>query len=415
MNVSLIVGIVVGAALAALALPAYRLVSERIRQHRAAGTLAVGQVTTVGQVLHLVAQGSPTGVAVVDRSGEVILSNGRAHELGLIHERTVNPRVWATALEVYEDQEQRDIELTEWQRRPGSRVISVRAEIKPLTLVDPRFMVVYATDESEHVRMESARRDFVANVSHELKTPVGGMALLAEALTESKDDPDSVEYFGTKLQREAKRMADMIRELIALSKLQGAEALPDMVPVGVDEVIAEAIARNQVTADNAGIKINRGADSGVAVNGDKQLLVTAMANLISNAINYSPQATPVSITQKTPGDGMVQIRVTDRGIGIDEEDQQRVFERFFRADKARSRSTGGTGLGLAIVKHVAANHGGEIRLWSRPGTGSTFTLVLPIWEPNQEPVPPQELTGSLPEASKPARVVARRKEKDRNS
>ncbi len=174
-------------------------------------------------------------------------------------------------------------------------------------------------------------------------------------------------------------MSNLINELISLSKLQGAEALPNMEPVSVDDVIDEAMSRNALSAENHNLPLTRDTPTGVQVNGDKSLLVTAVSNLISNAINYSGTTAPVSITQRIVDDGAaVQIRVTDRGIGIAPEDQQRVFERFFRVDKARSRSTGGTGLGLAIVKHVVANHSGTIKLWSRPGTGSTFTIELPI-------------------------------------
>lgn len=335
----------------------------------------------MGQVLHLTTQGSPTGVAVLDQTGEVLLSNGRAHDMAIVHDRTINPEVWRVAQQVYEDKEARTLEMAMSRRRTGNRVSHVSALVKPLTLVDERFVVVYGTDDSETVRMESARRDFVANVSHELKTPVGGISLLAEALLEDVHDADHVEYFGQRLLKESHRMGDMISELIALSKLQGAEKLPEMEPVRVDRVITDAFSRNQLAADNAGISLTRGEDFGVQVMGDYSLLVTALSNLVSNAINYSPQDLPVSVTQKIVND-VVQIRVTDRGIGIAPENQKRVFERFYRVDKARSRDTGGTGLGLAIVKHVVANHGGNIKLWSRPGTGSTFTIELPIYRPD---------------------------------
>lgn len=340
------------------------------------------QVTTVSQVLHLATQGSPTAVAVVDRSANVILSNTRAHEMAIVHDRTINPEIWEAAKEVYDDKDARDIELAVPRRRTGNRVTHVRALIKPLTLVDDRFLIVYGTDESESVRMENARRDFVANVSHELKTPVGGMSLLAEALLDSPEEVEHVEYFGSKLLDESHRLGELITELISLSKLQGAEALPEMAPVRIDDVIAEAIRRNQFTAEGAEIELATGQPTGVFVIGDRSLLVTAVSNLVSNAINYSPHAMPVSITQKVMGD-VVHIRVTDRGMGIAPEDQERVFERFYRVDRARSRATGGTGLGLAIVKHVVANHGGNIKLWSRPRTGSTFTIELPVYTPAQ--------------------------------
>ena len=226
--------------------------------------------------------------------------------------------------------------------------------------------------------MEASRRDFVANVSHELKTPVAAMGVLAEALLQSTDEPATVVRFGHKLHTESQRLANMVGELIDLSRLQGAERLPDLVSTDVDTVVQEAISRHKVAADNADITVDTDPPSGYRVLGDQALLVTAVANLISNAIAYSPDGSTVSISRRHRGD-QIEIAVTDRGIGIALADQERVFERFFRVDKARSRATGGTGLGLAIVKHVAANHNGTIRLWSRPGTGSTFTLSIPVY------------------------------------
>ncbi len=397
-----------------LALPAYAWLKERFRRHQSASTLSETQVTPVRQVLHLAIQGSPTGITVMDRTGDVILSNARAHELGIVHERTVNKDVWRVVQETFDDKETHtlDINSPTNPRRPGNRVTAVQAVVKPLTLIDDRFVIVYATDESENVRMESARRDFVANVSHELKTPVGGMALLAEALIESVDDADQVAYFGARLHREAHRMADMINELISLSKLQGAERLPDMEPVKIDDIIDEAIERTQLAADNANIELVRGDRTGVWVNAERSLLVTALSNLISNAINYSPKSMPVSVSQNIRNN-VVMVRVTDRGIGIAPEDQGRVFERFFRVDKARSRQTGGTGLGLAIVKHVMANHGGSISLWSRPGTGSTFTLELPVLDLESEaPAESTQQSGlDSPLRSTASRAPGRRKEK----
>lgn len=382
--------------------------------------LESNQVATVGQMLHLVIQSSPTGIVVVDRNGDVMLSNARAHDMALVHARTINPQVWRVAANVFDDEEKenRYLELSVPKHRTGNRISNVRALVKPLTLVDDRFMIVYGTDESENVRMQSARRDFVANVSHELKTPVGGMALLAEALLGSPDDPEHVTHFGRQLQREANRMADMVNELISLSKLQGAEALPEIAPVSVAEVISAAIARNQVAAENHGIILRnlgaaRGAsgatgddaasgatgggatsdggtggdgtggaesNSGLFVVGNRNLLVTAVSNLVSNAINYSPDSTPVTVSYEAVSAEEICIHVVDQGIGIASEDQERVFERFFRVDKARSRQTGGTGLGLAIVKHVVANHGGNIRLFSELGEGTTFTLALPRYQ-----------------------------------
>lgn len=409
-----------GVLITALFLPILNWLRGRIERYRKASVSESNQVTTVSQVLHLAVQGSPTGIAVVDKQRDVILSNPAAHDMSLVHDRAMNPDIWKVAQEVFEDKEDRACDLEIPRRRTGNRVTQVKAVVKPLTLNDDRFAIVYGTDESENVRMESARRDFVANVSHELKTPVGGIALLAEALLQDVEDPEHVEYFGSKVQKEAARMADMVNELISLSKLQGAEALPEMEPLEVDTLIDEAVSRNLMNAEAHNIEITRGKPSGVQVQGDKSLLVTAISNLISNAVSYSPETMPVSITQKITDSGSILIRVTDRGIGIAPEDQKRVFERFFRVDKARSRQTGGTGLGLAIVKHVVANHGGDIRLWSRPGTGSTFSIELPIYsdplpsvgkkiENNEEEAGVAAAAPGLPRAV--ARVAARRKDK----
>ena len=372
-----------GIAVAALAAPILRRALRWRERNREYTAESEPQASSISQMYHLAIQGSPTGIAVMERSGRVTLSNARAHDMSVVHDGTVNPEVWAVAEEVFDDQEEHILALALPQRATGSRIRNVRAVIKPLTLTQNSYAVVYVTDESENVRMENARRDFVANVSHELKTPVGGMALLAEALMEDPTDADMVTYFGAKLQKEAHRMGEMITDLISLSKLQGAEALPDMSPVRVDEIIDDAIERNHVGAENRSIELIRGERTGLRVMGDRPLLTAAVSNLVSNAVNYSPDGKPVSITQKVVRGNVLYLRVTDRGIGIAPEDQKRVFERFYRVDKARSRSTGGTGLGLAIVKHVVANHGGNIKLWSRPGTGSTFTIELPIFDPEQ--------------------------------
>ena len=235
-------------------------------------------------------------------------------------------------------------------------------------------------ERSDAVRLEATRRDFVANVSHELKTPVGAMALLAEAVLDAADDPHEVRRFGTKILNEANRLGTLVTELIALSRLQGAERLPALATVEVDTIVDESLDRCRLAAESAGIRISLDAPSGLVLHGDAPLLITALSNLLDNALSYSPPGAPVSITRRLER-GFVEIAVTDRGLGIDPEHQQRVFERFFRIDQARSRSTGGTGLGLAIVKHVAANHGGEVHLWSQPGTGSTFTLRIPAQPP----------------------------------
>lgn len=334
---------------------------------------------TVSQMLQHVVSLAPIGMVVVDSHRDVVFINDRATELGIVRDRQLDERAWTAAQHVLATGEGVEVDLSQPQRAAAGRSgLSVRGHVRLLSKQDPRFAVVYVDDQSEQARMEASRRDFVANVSHELKTPVAAMGVLAEALLESADDPETVHHFAKKILTESQRLANMVGELIELSRLQGAEPLPDLDGIDVDSVVSEAISRHKVAADNADISVTTDAPSGFRVLGDQSLLVTALANLISNAIAYSPNGSKVSISRRRRGDN-IEIAVTDRGIGIARADQERVFERFFRVDKARSRATGGTGLGLAIVKHVAANHNGSIRLWSQPGTGSTFTLSIPAY------------------------------------
>ena len=365
--VAVLVGIAVGIWLSP------RLVA---RKQRAAAEQAG---ITVSQMLAHIVSLSPVGIVVVDTYRDVVYINDRAKELGLVRDRLLDDRAWLAAQRTLATGEDGEVDLSPRKGAPtGREGLSVRGHVRLLTEEDSRFAVVYVDDQSEHARMEATRRDFVANVSHELKTPVGAMGVLAEALLASADDPEMVTRFGTKVLAESKRLGDMVGELIELSRLQGAERLPDLDAVDVDSVVAEAISRYKVAADNADIEVATDAPSGFRVLGDQTLLATALANLVSNAIAYSPHGSTVSISKRLRGEN-IEIAVTDRGIGIARADQERVFERFFRVDKARSRATGGTGLGLAIVKHVAANHNGTIRLWSQPGTGSTFTLSIPAY------------------------------------
>jgi two-component system, OmpR family, sensor histidine kinase SenX3 len=339
---------------------------------------------TVSQMLAHIVSASPVGIVVVDTYRDVVYSNVRARELGLARDRLLDDRAWLAAERTLATGEDVEVDLSPRKRQnPGRSGLSMRGHVRLLTEDDRRFAVVYVDDQSEHARMEATRRDFVANVSHELKTPVGAMGVLGEALLASADDPDTVRHFAEKMVAESHRLANMVGELIELSRLQGAERLPDLEPVDVDTVVAEALSRHKVAADNADIAITTDAPTGYRVLGDQALLVTALANLISNAIAYSPNGSAVSISRRRRGEN-IEIAVTDRGIGIAKADQERVFERFFRVDKARSRATGGTGLGLAIVKHVAANHNGSIRLWSQPGTGSTFTLSIPAYPDTED-------------------------------
>ncbi len=239
-----------------------------------------------------------------------------------------------------------------------------------------RYILLLAEDRTESYRLDDVRRDFVANISHELKTPIGAVGLLAEALSSASDDPEQVRRFAKRLTKESERLARITQEIIELSRLQAVDALTKADLVDIDHVVALAIDQNRVAADSHRVQLASGGDAGAEVYGDEALLAVALHNLISNAIQYSPQGSRVGVGVSN-SDGVVEIAVTDQGVGITEDEQDRVFERFFRTDPARSRNTGGSGLGLSIVKHVVQNHGGDIRVWSQLGSGSTFTIRLP--------------------------------------
>lgn len=350
---------------------------------------------------------SDIGWVVTDRQGNVLLANDRARRLQAVRAGMCDPRVVEAVERTVISGEPVDVDLGRLEldaddEDAGGEPLRavVRAVVQPL---DAERVLVSAVDESQARHVETVRRDFVANVSHELKTPVGAMALLAEAVIDSADDEEAVRHFSGKMLKEATRLGALVNELIALSRLQGGVHLEDLAVVEVDAVVGEAVGRLATAAENAGIEVVTDAPSGLLVRGDRTLLVTALTNLVDNAISYSPTGTTVSVVRRTTGP-WVEIAVTDRGIGIAPEHQSRVFERFFRVDPARSRATGGTGLGLAIVKHVAANHGGRALLWSRVGTGSTFTLRLPALPTGSDPV------GSPGEGRRPALSTAARVE-----
>jgi two-component system sensor histidine kinase SenX3 len=236
-------------------------------------------------------------------------------------------------------------------------------------------------DRTRERRVEAVRRDFVANVSHELKTPVGAIRLLAEAVEDAADDPEAVKRFAGRMLTESDRLSRLVQQVIELSRLQGDDPLEAPVPVAVDDVIAVAVDTSAIDAGSRRISIATGGTPGLKVLGNDQQIAAAVANLVANAVAYSEPDSTVLVTRKLEGDH-VEISVVDQGIGIPADEVDRVFERFFRVDPARHRSTGGTGLGLSIVKHVAATHGGDVRVWSVEGQGSTFTLSLP--RSNQE-------------------------------
>ncbi len=338
----------------------------------------------------------PAAIAVVDESDNVVLSNRSAIELGVVRgDRLVVAELRRLVRDVRRTSQARELQVEPAVSRLGRVPEAVRARLAPVG--DAGHVALLVEDVTEARRVEAVRRDFVANVSHELKTPVGAMALLAEALQDASEDPDAVRRFAGRVQHEAGRLGRLVQELIDLSRLQGADPLPDATVVSVDQVVAEAVDRARTAASSRGIEIVRGGERLLTVDGSETQLVTAVGNLIENAVHYSPERTRVAVAVRR-GDDAVEISVTDQGMGIADKDLERVFERFYRADPARSRATGGTGLGLAIVKHVATNHGGEVNVWSVEGSGSTFTLRLPPSAAHlPDPVPQIAVPGQSPE------------------
>ena len=316
-----------------------------------------------------------SAAVVLDPADEVVLANPAARRMGVVRGgRVVVDDLRRLARAARRDGEARHA-VVDTRGRLGREPIAVSARVAPL--VESGYVALLLDDLTENRRLEAVRRDFVANVSHELKTPVGALTLLAEAVQDAADDPEAIRRFAGRMQHEGTRLGRLVAELIELSRLQGAEPLPSPAVVAVDEIVAEAVDRTRLAAESAGIIVVSGGQGRLAVRGNEAQLVTALVNLVDNAIAYSPEGTRVAVGTRGR-DGYVEISVSDQGIGIAERDLERVFERFYRSDPARSRATGGTGLGLAIVKHIATNHGGGVSVWSVEGSGSTFTLRLPV-------------------------------------
>ncbi len=328
----------------------------------------------------------PSSAVVLDGHDRVLRASSAARAFGLVKgERLMAAELLALARQVRRDGEIRETEIDVAGHKFGQETTSFAVRVAPLGSHGQ--VLVLAEDQTESRRVEAVRRDFVANVSHELKTPVGALSLLAETIQDAADDPQAVTRFSGRMQHEAARLTYLVQDLITLSRIQGAEAIPTPGQVSIDDAVHDAIDYCNTRAGAKDITLVSGGTEGLRIWGDDELLVTALRNLIDNAIVYSPEHTRVVVSARPAGDS-VEISVSDQGIGIPEESQERIFERFFRVDAARSRATGGTGLGLAIVKHVAAAHAGEVSVWSKEGSGSTFTLRLPAFGGTAVPAPP---------------------------
>ena len=313
-----------------------------------------------------------SSAVIVDSSDRVIQASAPAVAMGLIHEERLPDPVMELVHQVRRDGQVREAELV---ITAGRRNANIHARVAPLT---SRLVVVLVDDRTEAHRVEAVRRDFVANVSHELKTPIGALNLLAEAVAEAKEDPDAVVRFAERMQGESERLTRLVQQIIDLSRLQNDTASEDAAVIKVAELVTEAAEHSATEAERKKIDIAISLEDDLFVQGDRGQLHAAVSNLVENAVRYSQDDSRVSVSA-TADDDTVRISVADRGVGIANEELDRIFERFYRVDPARARNTGGTGLGLSIVKHVAASHGGSVEVWSEPGSGSTFTLVLPTW------------------------------------
>jgi two-component system sensor histidine kinase SenX3 len=324
-----------------------------------------------------------SSTVLVDRDDAVVRASPAAYAFGLVRDGgLVHDELRELVRRVRRDGEIRDTEL-ELPRGPlGEEKLAVSARVAPL---GTSLVLLLVEDRTESRRVDAVRRDFIANVSHELKTPVGALSLLAEAVLGASDDPEAVRRFAGRMQGEVTRLTDLVQELIDLSRLQYDDPLREAEHVALGSVARAAVDHTHLLAEakDIAVTLDAGDPAGpVEVLGDRDQLVTAVRNLVENAIAYSPDHTRIAVgvrrTVGAEGAALAEITVTDQGIGISPVEQQRIFERFYRVDPARSRATGGTGLGLSIVKHIAMNHGGEVTAWSAEGAGSTFTIRLPV-------------------------------------
>lgn len=315
---------------------------------------------------------------VADAIDGVVRASPGAYAFGLVRGHTiVSEELLEIARRVRRDDviEEHQLELPRGPLGQGSLILHVR-----VATVGGEYILILADDRTEITRTAEVRNDFVANVSHELKTPVGGISLLAEALADAAGDEEAVRRFAGRMHKESARLSALVQDIIELSRLQGTDMVDRARPVDLNRLVHDAVESNRLNAENRNITVVVGGAVEGEVYGDAPMLTTALRNLIDNAIRYSPEGSQVGVGLRSR-EGMAQVSVADQGPGIAPEEQDRIFERFYRVDSARSRHTGGTGLGLSIVKHVVANHGGEVSLWSQPGQGSTFTVRLPEMEP----------------------------------
>lgn len=368
-----LIGLLIGAFVMFLVLQA----RETARRAAAQAPTLDDQVIDVLTLVH-------SGGIVVGEHDEVTYSTAQARNFGLVRgTRIGSPDLLEAVRRARRSQQMVSLDLA-LHRGIGVPQLHLAAKVAPMRTGS---ILVLAEDRGARARIDETRRDFVANVTHELKTPIGAVSLLAEAIEEAADDPGAVRHFAARMYNEAVRLNELVVQIIELSRLQSDDPLLSAQVVSTGEIIHEAVNRHRELAAKRKVQLHIVGDTNPQVVGDAGQLADAIGNLIQNAIAYSDPGARVAVSTRVvteDDDQVVEISVADNGIGIKPEDLDRIFERFYRVDYARSRESGGTGLGLAIVKHIAAAHGGSVNVWSRVGQGSTFTLRLPA----HLPVPP---------------------------
>ena len=380
---AVLVGLVVGLAIGALLM---WVVLRSRRPDPSAALEPAGPVVPAG-VTQVLAVLNSSGV-VVGPHDEVLEATSTARTLGLVRgSRIVPPRLLELVRAV---RRERTVATSDLQlsRGFGAAASYFTVQVAPL---GEDLILVLADDQTAARRIEQIRRDFVANVSHELKTPIGAISLLAEAVQEGADDPQAVRKFASRMGVESSRLTDLVAQIIDLSQLQGDNPLVDPEVVEVDDVLGDAVDRRRVDAEQWQVTLTVAGTTGSQVLGSARQLGVAVGNLVENAVVYSDPGARVVVGAQVSSrgeDDHVEISVSDNGIGIPATEHERIFERFYRVDYARSRANGGTGLGLSIVKHIAAMHGGDVSVWSQVGRGSTFTIKIPAHQPTPAPSPP---------------------------
>ncbi len=367
-----------------------------------------------------------SSAVVVGPHDEVLLATAPARALGLVRgSRLTRPELLDLVRGVRRDQEIRSAQLELGMGRHRAQVTHVSARVAPLSTDQ---VLILVEDRTKERRLDAVRRDFVANISHELKTPIGAMTVLAEAVSDAAGDEEAVTRFSARMQVEAERLSRLVLQIIELSRVQGDDPVVDSTPVSVDALVDSCLDHAGVGATAKRIRIIRAGDHDLRTSGSVDQLSLALGNLVENAIDYSDPGSRVVVDVRTATSShaagapdVVEISVTDQGVGISPAEQGRIFERFYRVDRARSRATGGTGLGLSIVKHVTASHAGSVRVWSVPGRGSTFTIALPLdtsplaltLDPTSEPAAPSAASsrptsraGSRPADARPKETLA---------